>query len=325
VLAAGLAWLPAGPAAAVTIPSQYAVQGSSDADSDCSVTAGSSSATNGPKNLHHGRAKGAVNLATTWTNDLDSSDITSVTGHYGGSTHVVKHNGTFKAATLTGSGQVTVSRALGSSSLCDVSATLLNLVEFQSSQPTGWYYVTRNTSKSSVVELAVLKASSQSPVFFELYQGGHNTVTQRAFVGRGSYITALVAGIQGGKVQVALKNGGSVSRSGLSNNLSATFHKAGSALGGTKGAGASYVEFPGSVSCGSHRATLRWKPSASHVAAGAFFVNGNKKAADSTPQGGEKIVLKHLSPKADLKITAKLQLEGGGSAVATRSYVPCKD
>jgi hypothetical protein len=106
--------------------------------------------------------------------------------------------------------------------------------------------------------------------------------------------------------------------------LSMVFHKAGSALTATKGSGKSYVEFPGSVSCGSHKATLRWKPSASKVAAGAFFVNGSKKASDSSPRGGEKIVLKHLKPKADVKITAKLKLKGGGSATASRAYVPCK-
>ena len=58
--------------------------------------------------------------------------------------------------------------------------------------------------------------------------------------------------------------------------------------------------------------------------AGAFFVNGAKKGSDGNPVSGHKVVLRHLSKTADLKITAKLALKGGGSAQATRSYVPCK-
>ena len=35
-------------------------------------------------------------------------------------------------------------------------------------------------------------------------------------------------------------------------------------------------------------------------------------------------MLKHLKAKADLEITAKLRLKSGGTATATRQYVPCQ-
>jgi hypothetical protein len=100
--------------------------------------------------------------------------------------------------------------------------------------------------------------------------------------------------------------------------------RGGSAVSAATGAGTSYVAFPGSVTCGNHRATLRWKPGAGQVLSGAFLVNGTKKASDSSPRSGEKIVLEHLSSTADLKITAKLRLKGGGNATATRAYALCK-
>ncbi len=111
---------------------------------------------NGPKVLHHGHAKGSVNLSTTWTNGSNSSDVTTVTGHYGGYRNLVLHHGALTSAVLHGSGHVTVSRALGSSSTCHVGATLLNFLAFETHQPkAGWFYVTRNTSRISAAETII--------------------------------------------------------------------------------------------------------------------------------------------------------------------------
>jgi hypothetical protein len=326
-LAAAGAWLPAGPAAAAAPIAVYIVQGSSSAESPCSVTSGSSFATK-QKNLQNGRSKGGVNLVTTWadTGTPNPADVTSVTGHYSGSTHLVKRRGAFRSASLTGSGSLSITKALGSSSVCGVSAQLLNAVEFTSTQPNGWFYVTRSTTKSSLTETVVARGTSlDKPVFFELYQGGKNKVTQRAFVRHGPYVTALVAGIEGGDFGILLtKNGGTVQRGSNTNTMSAVFRNAGSALTGARGSATKYVKFPASVSCSKHKATLTWKSGSSKVAAGSLFVNGSKKAAVSTPKAGQRTVLKHLSAKSDNKVSVKLTLKSGGHATAARMYVPCK-
>lgn len=325
VLLAGLALVPAGPASAVPVPSEYEAQGSSTADSSCTVTSGNQSATNGPKMLHQGHAKGGVNLATTWTNTGNSSDVTTVSAHYGGTASLSTHNGTLRNALLKGSGDVTVTRALGSSSTCAVGATLANILLFETHQPAGWFYVTRNTSKISVTETVVENAHSGAPAIFELYQGGASSVTQRAFTKQGLYVTELVAGIQGGVRQILLKSGGTVSRSSLKNTLAVQFHNAGSAFSRAKGSATKFVKFPGSVSCAHHSAKLTWTGRASQVAGGAFYVNGKKKASVSSPKSGHHVVLHHLSPTADNTISVKLSLKGGGKATASDLYVPCHE
>jgi hypothetical protein len=319
-LVAGLAAMPAGPASSLAPVQVYITQGNSFADSGCTVTSGTSDVFNTPKTLVNGKSQGAVNLITTWTNGSNSADVTSVTGHYSGSTHLVKHNGAFSSVTLTGSGSISITRAIGNASTCVVGARVLNAVEFVTTQPAGWYYVTRSTVKNSLTETVVAPGlgSPLTPVLFEAYQGGANTVTQRAFVSSGQYVTALIAGIEAGHFPVI------TGKTSNTNTMSAVFRKAGSAFSGTKGSGGKFVKFPGSVSCSHHKATLTWKSGASKVASGSFFVNGTKKASDGNPKAGRHVVLRHLSGTADNKITANLSLKGGGHASASRLYVPCK-
>jgi hypothetical protein len=323
VLLAGLALVPAGPGSAAPVANQYRAQGSSSADASCTVTSGSDSVVNGPKMLHHGDARGGVNLTTTWTSTGNASDVTTVSGHYGGTASLSQHHGTLRNASLKGSGDVTVTRALGSSSACAVGATLVNVFLFETHQPAGWYYVTRKTSKDSVAQTLVENARSGVPAIFDLYQGGASSITQRAFTKQGLYVTQLVAGIQGGVRQILLKSGGTVSRATLKNTLSVQFHNAGSAFNRAKGSATKFVKFPGSVSCSHHSAKLTWTGRASQVAGGAFFVNGKKKASVSNPMSGHHLVLHHLSPTADNTISVKLSLKGGGNAKASDLYVPC--
>ncbi|MGA8247567.1 MAG: hypothetical protein WB797_11735, partial [Nocardioides sp.] len=324
-LITGLAFVSVGPASAA-IPSMFEVEGVSNADSSCTVTAGSPSVINGPKVLHHGRAKGAVNLDTTWTSGTNSSDITTVAGHFSSHIDVTAPHDVLKSATLTGTGTVRVSRALGSSSTCNVSATLASVSQFETHQKkAGWFYVTRDSSKGSVAEVLVSNEVTHEPAVLEIYQGGSSSVTVRGFVQRGTYVNELVAGIQAGATQILLKNGGSVSRTSLKNVLTESFHNAGSAFAKAKGSGTKFVRFPGSLSCSHHSATLTWKSGASKVATGSFLVNGKKMASVSGPKAGHHVVLRHLGRTADNTISAQLSLKGGGRASATDLFVPCHD
>ena len=192
------------------------------------------------------------------------------------------------------------------------------MIEFTEGRA-GWLYVHRQTVPKAGLALAVVAdAATGNNVVLDAFQGNASDSLSRGFVAPGTYQSEIIVGLSAGNLPPIFLKGAQKS------SIAIQFYKAGSALTNTQGSGKSYVEFPRSVSCGSHKATLRWKPSASKVAAGAFFVNGKKKASDSTPRGGEKIVLKHLKARADVKITAKLKLDNGGSATATRSYVPCK-
>jgi hypothetical protein len=317
-LAAGLAWLPAGPAAAA-VQAQFGAVGSADTTSDCTLTDGDpddSSVTTTP--FSQGKKHRSIAFDATFTATGDPTDTVHASGHYSAGVHLSKNGPNFSKALLTGSGAVSLDASKGKNSVCEPEAQVLSemLMEFSEGSK-GWLYLTRSTVAKPGISEVIVQNSTGEAVVFEIFQGGSSHATSRAFVKPGGYQSIMGVGLTAGQV-------GILTKAAPQSSLSLVFHKAGSALTGTKGAGKSYVEFPGSVSCGSHKATLRWKPSASQVASGAFLVNGNKKASDSTPRGGEKIVLKHLTPKADIKITAKLQLKGGGSATASRSYVPCK-
>jgi hypothetical protein len=317
-LAAGVAWLPAGPASAA-VHAEFTAEGNADTSSDCALTSGDASPESTPATFSHGKKSRSVALDATFTATGDPTDVVHATGHYGGTMVLKKKGPHLSRAVLSGSGAVSIDRTKGNSTVCDPDAAIALLSEMEFSEGSaGWLYLQRSTvSKPGLTEMIVAKSlSSSNAVIFEIYQGGASQASTRAFVKPGGFQAVMAVGLSAGNF-ILLKGA-------PHSSLSLVFHRAGSALTGTKGAGASYVEFPGSVSCGSSKATLRWKPSASHVAAGGFFVNGKKKAFDATPQGGEKVVLKHLSAKADVKITAKLQLKGGGSATATRAYVPCK-
>ena len=133
------------------------------------------------------------------------------------------------------------------------------------------------------------------------------------------WLVALVTG-QG----ALFKHAGTVQRSSLNTQMTGTFYAAGSAFGRPHGAAGAFVRFPGSISCSHHSAKLTWTGKAGQVASGAFSVNGRQKAHVSNPQAGHSVVLRHLSKTADNTISARLSLTGGGTASATRAYVPCK-
>jgi hypothetical protein len=318
VLAIGLAWLPAAPASADTL-AQFGVNGNAGTSLSCLLTSGDDSVSSTTGVFSHGKRTRSTAFDATFTNTGDGTDTVHASGHITGTFTLRKKGADLGKAALTATGAVDIDSAQGSSTACDPSASVSTGAEMEFTEHhAGWLYVERSTvSKPSVAEVVVQASGTGSPVVFDLYQGGASHSSTRGFVKPGTYGAAMVLGLTAG-------NAGVFTKAVRHSAASMVFVRAGSALTATKGSGKSYVEFPGSVSCGSHKATLRWKPSASKVAAGAFFVNGSKKASDSSPRGGEKIVLKHLKPKADVKITAKLKLKAGGSATASRAYAPCK-
>jgi len=256
-------------------------------------------------------------MDATFTATGDSTDTVHATGHISGTVAVSKKGPNLGKAVVTGSGAVALHNSKGTNTVCDPNATVSSNMEMLFSEGAkGWLYVQRSTAFKAGASEVIVQTSSNKAVVFELYQGGPSHSSTRAFVKPGSFSAAMAVGVTAGQ-SIILK-------SQPRNFVSMVFHKAGSALTGTKGAGRSFVAFPGSIRCGAHRATLRWKSGAGHVAAGSFSVNGKHKASDGSPKAGERIVLKHLRSKADLKITAKLRLKSGGTATATRQYVPCQ-
>jgi hypothetical protein len=330
-LVAALAWLPAGPAAANVINEFFATADGNSTYTglgvfDCNLTAG----TDNPESTHATFSSGSrtrqVNLDQTYTSTANSSDVTTVSGHYGGTLSVSKHHGNLAGFKMSATGHALISRALGNASQCETSAFLAveAQTEFTEAKP-GWLYVSRDTRRSTeTIFVAVNEADSQ-PVLFDTYFGGESRATARGFMTPGTYAVpewrvALIVG-QGGALKSA---GGSVQRASLANHMTGRFYVAGSALGGTHGAAGRFVRFPASVSCRHHSAKLTWTGNAGQVASGAFFVNGHRKKSVSNPTSGHSVILRHLDKTADNKITAKLSLKGGGRSSASRVYVPCK-
>jgi len=274
-----------------------------------------------PAPFTHGHKAFSVDLDATYTDTVtpDPTDTVHMTGHYAGDVHLTRKGGNLSRAVISGHGNVAMDAAKGDATLCDPQAAMLSAFQTQFTETQkGWLYVERTTPpKMGVTEVITQNVTTGDPVVFEIYQGSASHATSRGFVTPGSYQGLMAAGLTAGNVGIFLKNA-------TTSTLSMEFHKVGSALTGPQGSGARYVALPGSLSCAAGKATLGWKSSAGKVAGGSFLVNGKKKAADNSPRGGEKVVLKHLSRTADTTITAKLHLKGGGTATATRTYVPCQ-
>lgn len=317
-LAAGLAWLPAGPASAL-VKTELVLQGAANLDTGaCPVTSGGNKTIATPL-FSHGKRTRSLNFSATFTNTGDPSDTVQASGHYRATWAVAKKGADLHKVSLTGSGTVSLDVAKGAGTGCgDPSAVaegggILQFTEHHD----GWFYVERTTPAiQGVAVTEVQNSATDAPVQLDLFQGGASHAVSRGFSKAGPFNAEIFVGVTTGNTGLAKRAPHS--------SISMVFYRTGSALTGTKGAGKSYLAFPRSVSCGAHQATLRWKSRAGHVAAGSFLVNGKKKASDGSPKGGEKIVLKHLKSTADITLTAKLRLENGGSATATRSYVPCK-
>lgn len=318
-MAAALALLPAGPAAA-SVAAQFAAQGSASTSASCTLSSGDDSVQSGISSFSSGTRKHSVNLDASFANTGDATDTVNMIGHYTSTMTIGKSAGNLTKAVMTGQGNVSIDAAQGNATDCEPQALVagVSIVQFTESKA-GWLYLTRHTVPKAGLGVALVSnVATDNAVVLDLYQGNASDAVSRGFVKPGTYSSTMLVGLTAGNVPpIFLK-------AAQQSSMALVYHKAGSALAGTQGAGKKYVEFPGSISCGTHKATLRWKSSASKVASGAFFVNGNKKASDSTPKGGEKIVLKHLKPRADITISAKLKLKSGGTAAAKRTYVPCK-
>ena len=320
-MAAALAWLPAGPASAA-VAATYGVVGQASTSGSCTLTSspGSDSPTSGISHFSSGTKKHSVNLDASFANTGDATDTVNMVGHYTSSMNIVRKGGNLASMTMKGSGNVSIDASKGSATACVPEALVAGETQpfqFTETSP-GWLYVSRHTVSKSGLAATVVQDADGNAVLLDIVQGNASNGLARGFTKPGAFSSLVLVGLAAGNVPPI------IGKAAQQSSVVLTFHKAGSALAGTKGTGKKFVEFPSSVSCGSKKATLRWTSSAGKVASGAFFVNGNKKASDSTPRGGDKIVLSHLSPKADIKITAQLKLKAGGSATASRSYVPCK-
>jgi len=295
------------------------LQGSVDFSSSSPTCSSVGTEPNQTTNFSHGRASNSVSMDITVTNTdattPDPGDHTHVTGNIQATGNVKNHNGSMASYKLTGTGKVSVVRAEGNASQCDVTANMTaeSLVIFTLAK-SGWVYVTRSQVKNILTEMVIEGGTNTG--YIDLFGGPKSKNTERVFLKAGQY-EAISAFIVSGGQFLLLKATPTAT-------LSGAFHKAGSALGGTKGSGKKFVKFPGSVSCSHHSAKLTWSGKAGQVAKGSFFVNGSKKKVDGHPVAGHHVVLKHLKSKADNKITAKLSLNNGGKAQATRVYIPCK-
>lgn len=318
-VAAALTWLPAAPASAA-VHAQYGAQGSASTSSSCTLTSGDSNPTSAISAFSAGTRRHSVNLDAGFTNTGDSSDTVEMIGHYSSSITVAKKHGDLAKVAINGNGSVSINSAKGNGTACAPEAAVdaVSIATFTEGSP-GWLLVDRQTvPKQGLAVAEVANTITGGAVVLDIWQGGASHASERGFVKPGKFSYELAVGLTAGNFPPLFL------KSAPKSSVTMAFHAAGSALTGTRGSGGRFVQFPGSVSCGGHKAVLRWKSRAGKVASGSFLVNGAHKASDGTPKPGERILLKHLSSTADLTITAKLKLNGGGSATASRTYLPCK-
>lgn len=318
VLASALAWLPAQSSSAA-VSAQFSALGRADTSSACPLTAGVDDPESHGAHLASGKKKRSVKLDATFTNTGDPTDIVRMTGRYTGTLAVTKKAGDLTRARMQGSGNVAIDADLGGRTKCAPAAMVDTHATLQFTEHRrGWLYAERTTGdRWGLSELTVQNTDTSEPVIFDVFQGRESHATSRGFVAPGSYAGLMAVGLAAGDQGITLK-------ASPRSSLNLVFHRSGSALSATAGSGKRYVQLPSSVSCSKHRATLRWKVRAGDVAKGVFYVNGKKQVTDSTPRGGERIVLSHLKRTADVEVTARLGLAAGGKAKATRSYVPCQ-
>ncbi len=325
-LTAALAWLPAGPATAAAAANEFAAFGQSNSNytgptpgQNCNASSGTPSVTSPIATFATGTKRRSVDLDATFTNSTNAGDTTRVTGHYDATLSVAARHGSLKSFRMAGDGNLAINRAAGSASQCDTSASIGGEAQSQFNENNaGWLYVKRITGSKLIESIFALTNSSGQEVSLDLFVGHQSSENSRVFLRPGTY------GIPLWEILLLADSSVAARSVPLSNSISGHFYKAGAALASARGSARKYVAFPGSVTCGTRKATLRWKSGARKVDSGSFYVNGAKKASVSTPRAGHHIVLRHLSRTADTKITAKLKLKSGKTATATRSYVPCK-
>ncbi len=312
--------LPVAPASAIPLPpSQLNLDGNVGFSTGSPTCTAVGTEPNQTSAYAHGRASDTLSMDITVTNTdattPDPADHTRVLGSLTATgTRTLRH-GSLSSYRTTGIGKVTVTKAEGAASQCNVTAnvTASSMVYFTEAKA-GWLYVTRSQAKHLVVEMALQSESGSAP-YIQIFGGPKSTNTERVFLEPGAYAALSAFIVSSGGTGIFFKG------PKPSATLSGAFHAAGSALGAAKGPAA--LAFPAAVSCQHHTASLRWKSGAGVMGA-AFYVNGAKKASDANPVAGHTVTLRHLSRTADLHVTAKLSLRGGRHATQTRTYVACK-
>jgi hypothetical protein len=316
VLAATLAWFPAGSAQAVGGSGALTLSASVDHAGTCSVVG---KPPDQPTALVNGRASDTLNLNATVSDPGDIGDVSTVTGSIASSGSVQLGSGslaTFKGAS---SGHVTLTRAQGAASSCNADGTLTSDLSFLAPAATrGWLYVSRDqTGTHQITMVTVVDTVHGSTQLFMIFGGSALHTTDRTFLVPGSYRADLRTTYYSGPITIS-------KAATSSTTLSGRFVKAGAALGRAKGTGTPYVALPGATSCSAHTATLGWTGKAGQVKSASVLVNGSKQASVTNPKARSSLVLKKLSATADLTVTARLVMKDGSRTTATRSYVPCR-
>lgn len=287
-------------------------------------------------NISH--ASGCSSTVTGGTSNTTFSDDGSPVTENQSSSGTVSTGSDVTQVTATGKGTVKVTHASGSLSTADFTATATGKAVPSSSSTTcavfseGYTYATFGFSVAHPGWVTISSSGSTSGYAFQVVQitgtnfsaflqaaGTRMIGTNQVFLPQaGAYSTVLEYGAQGASASTFYPQ-----QSKLAMAMHLAYTQAGGARGPASGGGTAYVKLAGARNCTGNNVSATFTSKAGKVKTATFYVNGAKKKTITSPSGGTSALLQGLSDTSAVTVKAVLALKAGGSATATRSYVPC--
>lgn len=268
-----------------------------------------------PVGLGYGTTKQTESRSATITSNTDATDVTHMTATGSNTTVATRAGGSLKRLDVTMTTKATLDADRGPSTACQPYGVAApgSLFPFTVKRD-GWLDLTsRSTSASQTTGLLVADASYEYRIALQRQRSG--TLTQRAYLPRGTYFASLAA-----QATVAL------ARSGLpdatfaagSSSASLVFAPLGAAKAPTSGSGRAAVTLGGGVTCAQHSLALTWRRPARKVDKVTVLVNGRTARTVRHPKPGRRLTLTGIPSSKPTTVLVKL-----GGSTARRTYEPC--
>jgi hypothetical protein len=321
---------PSASAAVAITDGQFAVNRfvNDDGPDTCTVTNDSNASPVTAFTSNGTTASAAVNGSSTITNDGDGADSSVLTNSASAKVRAIQKGGRLRAvrADLTTSTKLIANQGLATD--CDPEAQeSLQLVFSVNLPATQWATITLSGAQRIVTAQLLMSRISPPTEGIQMLLGAGGKFDNTARV-------LLPAGVYTFQVQVthlfmAPQSAAEPSAQSGVISLDVALADAGGAIAQAQGSGKKYVALGKAVKCSGDKLVSAMTKAAgigptAKVKKVTFFVNGKKKKSVNLPTRGDKITLTKMPAKDTMVVKVVVNLFGGGSATATRSYLSCR-
>lgn len=302
-----------GVATASGSPSTLQIMGGGGTSSECTLTSGTSGTFVLAPPPTNGRQDASGDYTGVYSATTDATDTVTISGHYASKSRAVRRSNGLDNATVTGTGNAEIQWSKGrANSACTASNTVSAEFDLAFRETrSGWLYVERSMgTRQGVSVTSIVRRPSNDSLLEQINQGGRLHSWSRVHVHPGGFAAELAVGISAGQT------------ADTTNRLHLSFHRPGDAVR-IAGRAGRFSAFPASVSCPHPHISLTWTVRAGRVAYAVLRVDHYRRVVVSHPRPGTATVIRHLRPRAQNTLVARVRLEDGSSARARGMYAPC--